>query len=117
MTQNSAKEMTSFSVKFRAAEKRMLIVCARAAGQTLEVYIRERVIGESGFKRDVFRFLVNELSRSGDEAHEAIEKLEQSSFQSRERREARGAHIAQEVRESFTQREFIALATLFESAP
>lgn len=114
---NEPPETTEVTVTFSAAEMRMLEERARAAGQSLEEFIRERVIAASGHEAQVFRFLVEELARAGDEARQALSALDaQLASGADESREARRARIAKEVRESFTPSELDALKRLFTSA-
>ena len=117
MTRASATETTAVSVSFSAAEKRMLERRARAAGQTLDEYIRERVIAESGCEEQVFGFLVDELVEVGERTRQAIAVQDAaSSDEPGGSREARRARIAKEIRQSLTQRELDALTSLFKSA-
>ena len=120
MTPASTRHTTPVRATFSAAEKRVLALRARVAGQTLEAYIRERVITESGCEDRVFRFLADEISRSVDEAQRAIAALEaqggSGSEESRKMRDAHRGRIVKEMRESFTQCELDALASLFELA-
>lgn len=120
MTLSSVTKTAPVSVNFSAAEKRMLMLRARSAGQTLGEYIRERVVVESGPFEQVLRFLAEELALVGDQARQAVTAQQAESAGSsghpRESREAQRARIAKEVRETLTQNELDALASLFRPA-
>lgn len=120
MTRTSATEAASISVNFSVAEKNTLTRRARMGGQTLNEYIRERVLTEAGCEEQVLRFLMDELTRVADENRQAVAeekaKAKASANKSQESREAKTARIAKEMRESFTQAELDAGARVLKIA-
>lgn len=106
---DNAKENSTVSVTFSADQRAMLTRRAHDAGQSIDEYIRERVLEETTSGEQALRFLVEELTKVADENRQALPETkplaDTGTKDHRETDEARRARIAREVRDSFTQHE------------
>lgn len=106
------------TVTFTVNEKRRLERVARDFGQTLDEYIRERVLAESSCEEQVLRFLADELAATAQQAEQALARMrsEEDPRKPAEMPQEEADRIVREVRASLKEEELDALARFFKPA-